>query len=83
LTHIGDRLDTLAGRHVPRSVRLHVTEDDLPGLADHVDSYLAVGCIRVVLEFRSQPCALVERLAERAAELLGLPDTSLVEPVSR
>jgi hypothetical protein len=64
-------------------VRLHVTEDDLPGLADHVDSYLAVGCIRVVLEFRSQPCALVERLAERAAELLGLPDTSLVEPVSR
>jgi probable F420-dependent oxidoreductase len=83
LTQIGEQLDNLAGRHIPRSVRLHVTEDDLPGLADHIDSYLAVGCIRVVLEFRSQPCALVERLAERAAEILGLLDGTAVKTVSR
>jgi probable F420-dependent oxidoreductase len=68
----GERLDELAGRRVARSVRIHVTEEHLPGLADLVDSYFEVGCIRVVLEFRSQPCALVARLAERAAELLEL-----------
>jgi probable F420-dependent oxidoreductase len=72
LTLTGERLDELAGRRVARSVRIDVTEEHLPGLADLVDSYFEVGCVRVVLEFRSQPCAVVARLAERAAELLEL-----------
>ncbi|HXA63293.1 MAG TPA: LLM class flavin-dependent oxidoreductase, partial [Streptosporangiaceae bacterium] len=70
LAATGARLDEMAGREVPRSVRLHVTEDDVPGLADTVDAYLAVGCVRIVLDFRSQPCDVVTRLGEKAAALL-------------
>jgi probable F420-dependent oxidoreductase len=72
LARIGEQLDETAGRSIPRSVRIHVTESDLPSLADVVDSYLEIGCIRVVLEFRTQPCEVVARLAERAADLLVL-----------
>ncbi|ORW68095.1 hypothetical protein AWC23_21950 [Mycobacterium saskatchewanense] len=72
LTAIGARLDEMAERAVPRSVRLHVNEKDLPGLSDLINGYAAHGCQHVVLDFRSQPCAVVARLAERAAELLAL-----------
>jgi probable F420-dependent oxidoreductase len=72
LARIGDRLDEMAGRLVPRSVRIHVSEADLPGLADMVDAYREAACTQVVLDFRSQPCDLVTRLAERTAELLSL-----------
>jgi hypothetical protein len=72
LARIGDQLDELAGRQIPRSVRVHVTEQSLPAITDLIESYHEIGCISVVLEFRSQPCAVVTRLAERAAEALEL-----------
>lgn len=70
LTALGDQLDEAAGRPVARSVRLGIDVSDLPGLSDRVDAYLAAGCVTVVLDFRSQPCDVVVRLAENAAELL-------------
>lgn len=75
LGDIGSRLDEMANRAVPRSVRLHVTHDDLAGLSDLIDNYVEHRCQHVVLEFRSQPCDLVARGAERAAELLALDCT--------
>ncbi|MFD9670069.1 TIGR03619 family F420-dependent LLM class oxidoreductase [Rhodococcus sp. NPDC059968] len=81
LTTIGNKLDDLAERAVPRSVRLHVTEDDMPAITDLVDSYLDIGCVRVVLEFRSQPCDVVARLSERAAELLELDQPTTCEVI--
>jgi len=72
LARIGDQLDELAGRQIPRSVRVHVTEQSLPAITDLIESYHEIGCISAVLEFRSQPCAVVTRLAERAAEALEL-----------
>ncbi|GAB2483361.1 LLM class oxidoreductase [Jatrophihabitans fulvus] len=64
------RIDELAGRHVPTSMRLAIEESDLDGLADRVDGYLAAGCSTVVLDFRSAGVEQVSKLAERAAALL-------------
>jgi probable F420-dependent oxidoreductase len=66
----GARLDELAGHPVPRSVRLAITPEQLAGLPDVVDSYLEVGCVRVVVDFRSQASESIGRLAEKAADLL-------------
>lgn len=79
LARIGDRLNEMAGRAVARSVRIHVTEADLPGLADTVDAYREVGCEHVVLDFRSQPCDVVSRLAEQAAGVLSLGSSPATE----
>ena len=53
-------------------MRVHVTEQSLPAITDLIESYHEIECISVVLEFRLQPCAVVTRLAERAAEALEL-----------
>jgi probable F420-dependent oxidoreductase len=66
----GERLDELAGRPVARSARCAVGVDDVDRLADLVDSYVAVGCARVVLDFRSLSCDEVATLAEKAAGVL-------------
>jgi probable F420-dependent oxidoreductase len=81
LAAIGERLDDQAGRRIPRSVRLHVTEDDLVAVSDLVDAYFEVGCVRVVLEFRSQPCEVVTRLSELAADRLDLASSLPSEAV--
>ncbi|GGM64647.1 TIGR03619 family F420-dependent LLM class oxidoreductase [Dactylosporangium sucinum] len=70
LAEAGEELDERAGRKVPRSVRLGVTESQVDGIAELVDSYLEAGCVRVVVEFRSLPSEHVVRLGERAARLL-------------
>jgi probable F420-dependent oxidoreductase len=66
----GDRLDDEAGRAIPRSVRLAVGPGDLARLADVVDAYTEAGCVRVVIEFRSQRSAVAVDLAEKAAVAL-------------
>jgi probable F420-dependent oxidoreductase len=66
----GDRLDDIAGRQVPRSARIALGAEDLVGLPDTVDAFLAVGCTRVVLDFRSLATDTVAVLAEKAAALL-------------
>ena len=66
----GEKLDELAGRAVPRSVRLAITAEQIDGLPDVVDSYLEVGCRSVVIDFRSQPADVVSQLAEKAAARL-------------
>jgi probable F420-dependent oxidoreductase len=76
VARVGEHLDELAGRPIARAARLHVTEDDIASIAELVDSYYDVGCVSVILEFRSQPCALVTRLAQQAAEALDLPRRS-------
>jgi alkanesulfonate monooxygenase SsuD/methylene tetrahydromethanopterin reductase-like flavin-dependent oxidoreductase (luciferase family) len=70
LLESGKRLDDLAGRVVPRSVRFDTTDDKLDGIVDLVDEYLAVGATRVVLEFRGQDTDAVTRRAEQAAKAL-------------
>jgi hypothetical protein len=44
-----------------------------------VDAYREAACTQVVLDFRSQPCDLVTRLTERAAELLSLESSTPVD----
>jgi probable F420-dependent oxidoreductase len=65
-----EQLNAAAGREVARSVRLAIGADDLPSLCDRVDSYLDIGCVNVVLDFRSLPADAVTRLAEEAADRL-------------
>jgi probable F420-dependent oxidoreductase len=67
---VGARLDELAGRPVPRSVRIHPTADQIPAIADVVDSYLESGCTHVVIEFRSIPVEATAGCAEKAAAAL-------------
>ncbi len=76
---IGDRLDDMAGHLVGRSVRIQVGEGDIPGLADLVDSYHQARCTHVVLDFRSQPCDVVARLAEGAAAALCLDSSAAAD----
>jgi probable F420-dependent oxidoreductase len=66
----GARLDELAGRHVPVAARIALGPEDLAALPDTVDAYLSIGCIRVVLDFRSLPSDTVAVLADKAAALL-------------
>jgi probable F420-dependent oxidoreductase len=70
MTTASARIDELAGRHVPTSMRLALEEKDLDGLADRVDSYLDAGCLTVVLDFRSVKADEISGLAERAATQL-------------
>jgi probable F420-dependent oxidoreductase len=65
-----EQIDERAGRAVTRSVRVAATPDDLDRLADLVDEYVSVGCVTVVIDFRSQPSRAVAVLAEKAASLL-------------
>lgn len=66
----GDKLDALAGRNVARSVRISVDEHQVDGISDLVDSYLDIGCTRVVVDFRSLPTDMVAKLAKLAAARL-------------
>ncbi len=66
----GQQLDELAGREVNRSLRLAVTAEQVDGLPERIDAYGAVGCQRVVIDFRSQPAEVVAQLAEKAAARL-------------
>jgi probable F420-dependent oxidoreductase len=70
VANAGGRLDELAGRHVPRSVRVNVPVDDIPSIAGLVDAYLSVGCEHVVVEFRSVPVDVAAACAEKAAAVL-------------
>jgi alkanesulfonate monooxygenase SsuD/methylene tetrahydromethanopterin reductase-like flavin-dependent oxidoreductase (luciferase family) len=66
----GQQLDELAGREVNRSLRLAVTAEQVDGLPERIDAYGAVGCQRVVIDFRSQSAGVVAQLAEKAAARL-------------
>ena len=67
---IGSRLDEMADRKVPRSVRIHLGADDIAGVADQVDAFVAAGCSHVVIEFRSVPPEVTAAYAEKAAAVL-------------
>jgi probable F420-dependent oxidoreductase len=66
----GAVIDELAGRPVERAARIAVGPADLAALPDTVDAYLAVGCTRVVLDFRSLASDTVALLAEQSAAVL-------------
>ena len=70
LATLAERLDAEAGRRIPRTVRLDVSSREPAALPELVAAYGAVGCERVVLEFRSRPMNEVLALAERGAEAL-------------
>jgi probable F420-dependent oxidoreductase len=70
LAALAERLDAEAGRRVPRTVRLDVSGREPAALPDLVAEYGAVGCERVVLEFRSRPMGEMLLLAERGAKAL-------------
>jgi probable F420-dependent oxidoreductase len=66
----GRVLDELAGRAVPRSVRVNLDESRLDGIEDLVDAYLEAGAVRVVVEFRGQDGHQARAWAQRAAKAL-------------
>jgi probable F420-dependent oxidoreductase len=70
LREIGDRLDQLAGRPVPRSIRLDTSDEQLDRIDELVDEYRAAGAIRVVIEFRGRNLEQTRTRAEKAAKLL-------------
>ena len=70
LREIGERLDQLAGRPVPRSVRLDTSDEQLERIDELVDEYLAAGAIRVVIEFRGRSAEQTRTRAEKAAKSL-------------
>ena len=70
LREIGGRLDELAGRPVPRSVRLDTGDEQLERIDELVDEYLAAGAIRVVIEFRGRGAEQTRTRVEKAAKAL-------------
>jgi probable F420-dependent oxidoreductase len=70
LRETGERLDQLAGRPVPRSIRLDTSDEQLDRIDQLVDDYLAAGAIRVVIEFRGRNLEQTRTRAEKAAKLL-------------
>jgi probable F420-dependent oxidoreductase len=52
---IGAKLDALAGRRVPRSVRLQVAPGtDISSTVDVLQGYEAAGCVEVILELHTE-----------------------------
>ena len=70
LRETGDRLDRLAGRRVPRSIRLDASDEQLDRIDELVEEYRAAGAIRVVIEFRGRNLEQTRARAEKAAKLL-------------
>jgi probable F420-dependent oxidoreductase len=70
LRETGERLDELAGRPVPRSIRLDTSDEQLDRIDELADGYLAAGAIRVVIEFRGRGLEQTRTRAEKAAKLL-------------
>ena len=70
LRETGERLDQLAGRPMPRSIRLDTSDEQLDRIDELVDEYLAAGAIRVVIEFRGRDLEQTRTRAEKAARLL-------------
>ena len=70
LRETGERLDQLAGRPMPRSIRLDTSDEQLDRIDELVDDYLAAGAIRVVIEFRGRNLVQTRTRAEKAAKLL-------------
>jgi probable F420-dependent oxidoreductase len=70
LRETGERLDQLAGRPVPRSIRLDTSDEQLDRIDELVDEYLAAGAIRVVIEFRGRNLEQTRTRAQKAAKLL-------------
>ena len=68
----GERLDEMAGRAVPRSIRRIVTESELDGIAELLAAYEEAGCIEAAADFRGEDAASIWRQAEQAAGALGL-----------
>jgi probable F420-dependent oxidoreductase len=70
LREVGERLNELAGRPVPRSVRLDTSDEQLERLDEVVDEYMAAGAVRVVIEFRGRNLEQTRARAEKAAKRL-------------
>ena len=70
LRKTGERLDQLAGRPMPRSIRLDTSDEQLDRIDELVDEYLAAGAIRVVIEFRGRNLEQTRTRTEKAAKLL-------------
>jgi probable F420-dependent oxidoreductase len=70
-TNVGDELDELAGRKVPRSTRILVPADiDPRELSDQLSGFAHAGCIEIAVDLDTEDAALFQRSAERLAEQL-------------
>jgi alkanesulfonate monooxygenase SsuD/methylene tetrahydromethanopterin reductase-like flavin-dependent oxidoreductase (luciferase family) len=70
VTRYGEQLDALAGRQVPRTVRIQATTAQVDQLGDVLAGYAGAGCAEVVLDFRSLVADEVAAAAEAAAARL-------------
>lgn len=62
---LGDRLDRLAGRRIPRSVRLRLQENEISQLAEKIASFNEAGCELAVIELQPSDRTTVQRNLER------------------
>jgi probable F420-dependent oxidoreductase len=67
---VGDRLDEVAQRNVPRSIRVAIDPSQLDGALDLLHAYAQVGCVEAVVEFRPGENLATWTSAERLADLL-------------
>ncbi len=71
VARLGTTLDALAGRSVPRTIRLGVHADDLDSVADVLAEYEAAGCVEAAVQMRHDRydydlhLELMQRLAQR------------------
>ena len=68
---MGEQLDALAGRSVPRSIRLRVDESELEGALDLLGRYAEAGCIEAAVDFKPGAAATVWRCGEAFANLVA------------
>lgn len=67
----GEKLDALADRRVPRSIRAHFTvETPTSAIVEKLGRYAAAGAIQAAVEFRSAPPAEIWRSFEALAKHL-------------
>jgi len=74
MTTLGAKLDELAGRAVPRTLRINLTGEDVDRAADFFAPYEAAGCQEVAIAFRQEPYTYdvqLELLRKLAARLVA------------
>lgn len=71
LSELGDRLDQLSGRAVPRTARFALRPDEVDGLRPRLARYEAAGCDTVVLDPLERDPALRRQMIARIAGQIG------------
>jgi probable F420-dependent oxidoreductase len=74
MADLGAKLDERAGRPIPRTLRVSMSEEEVDAASDFLAPYEEAGCLEVAIAFRQEPYTYdvqLELMRKLAARLIG------------